>query len=525
MPFKRNANERAKWAAKRVLTIDRPAVGLPQFDTHGARLYGEALPRGTSIARGQQDRDPANRWMTPHEVLRHRYAPGQLILGKLGDVPIGHLDDRPIVTIAGARAGKSTTILEPNLYLYPGSMLVLDPKGELAAETAMLRAATGHRVFVLDPFGQSGLAGGRFNVIAELDPSSWSVVDDVTSITNALIVEEGGGNSRHWTDSAKELLKGLILFALTMPESERNLVTVRQLLTLTHPALQDAVEASARDAKRQAKLSGDPSAPEHLRHREQFIQNRTAVEILLRAMAEHGKRFDGILASVARRFLNTPPNERGSVFSTASAQTDFLDSLPLRVMSKASDFPLAGFRSTQPMTVYLCLPASKMETHYRWLRLFVQQSCVTLEKFGRYPRDRPPILFMMEEFATLGHMEIMERAAAYFPGFGVKLWAVLQDSTQLRRYYSASWETFLGNAGVLQCFANNDLTTQSYLTNRLAELIHPFEMEEAFRREDFGQLIKFAGQPPIAAVRLSHEDVARIRQAAIRQPPRLSRAL
>jgi type IV secretion system protein VirD4 len=510
MLFKRNPSEREKWAAKRVLTVDRPAVGLPQFDAHGARLYGEAIPRGTSIARGSQDRDPANRWMTPQDVLRYRYRSGQLILGKLGTVPIGHLDDRPIVTIAGARAGKSTTILEPNLYLYPGSMLVLDPKGELAAETARVRAASGHRVHVLDPFGQSGLPGARFNVIAELDPLSWSVVDDVTSITNALIVEEGGGNSRHWTDSAKELLKGLILFALTMPAAERNLVTVRQLLTLTHPALQDAVEASAR---------ADPAAPAHLRHREQFIQNRTAVEILLRAMADHGKRFDGILASVARRFLNTPPNERGSVFSTASAQTDFLDSLPLRVMSKESDFPLAGFRSDQPMTVYLCLPASKMETHYRWLRLFVQQSCVTLEKFGRYPRDTPPILFMMEEFATLGHMEIMERAAAYFPGFGVKLWAVLQDSTQLRRYYAASWETFLGNAGVLQCFANNDLTTQSYLTSRLAELIHPFEIEEAFRREDFGQLLKFAGQQPIAAVRLSHDDVARIRQAVMRRRP------
>ena len=79
-----------------------------------------------------------------------------------------------------------------------------------------------------------------------------------------------------------------------------------------------------------------------------------------------------------------------------------------------------------------------------------------LEKMGTYPRDRPPILFMMEEFATLGHMEIMERAAAYFPGFGVKLWAVLQDTTQLQRYYTASWETFLGNAGLIQCFANGD---------------------------------------------------------------------
>jgi len=100
--------------------------------------------------------------------------------------------------------------------------------------------------------------------------------------------------------------------------------------------------------------------------------------------------------------------------STAAAQTDFLDSLPLRAISRRSDFPLRSLRGARPTTIYLCLPVGRMESHYRWLRLIVQLACTVLEKMGTYPRDRPPILFMMEEFATLGHMEIMERAAAYF---------------------------------------------------------------------------------------------------------------
>jgi len=89
---------------------------------------------------------------------------------------------------------------------------------------------------------------------------------------------------------------------------------------------------------------------------------------------------------------------------------------------------------------------------------------------------------MMEEFATLGHMEIMERAAAYFPGFGVKLWAILQDVTQLQRYYKTSWETFLGNAGLVQCFANGDEATLAYIESRLAKLIVPFELRTARKR-------------------------------------------
>src|SRR5882672_3905311 len=86
-------------------------------------------------------------------------------------------------------------------------------------------------------------------------------------------------------------------------------------------------------------------------------------------------------------------------------------------------------------------------------------------------------------------MEIMERAAAYFPGFGVKLWAVLQDTTQLQRYYKNSWETFLGNAGLVQCFSNGDQPTLNYISHRLEKLMQPFELRTTFSRDQFRQLL------------------------------------
>src|ERR1700730_14000873 len=115
-----------------------------------------ALPRFVA------DRPRVNYWMPPHELVQNTYVPGQIILGKFAGRFLGHLDDRPQITIAGARAGKTSTILEPNLYLYPGSMLVLDPKGELAG-TARLRRALRNSVHVLDPFGQSGEPSACFN--------------------------------------------------------------------------------------------------------------------------------------------------------------------------------------------------------------------------------------------------------------------------------------------------------------------------------------------------------------------------
>ena len=69
--------------------------------------------------------------------------------------------------------------------------------------TARLRRALGHDVYVLDPFGQSGEPSACFNALAELDPESWTIVDDVASITQALIVDDGDARSRHWNDSAR----------------------------------------------------------------------------------------------------------------------------------------------------------------------------------------------------------------------------------------------------------------------------------------------------------------------------------
>jgi type IV secretion system protein VirD4 len=96
-------------------------------------------------------------------------------------------------------------------------------------------------------------------------------------------------------------------------------------------------------------------------------------------MAAMGDRFGGIAAAIGNRFSRTPVTERGSVFSTAAAQTDFLNSLVLRKTLRHSDFSLATLRSDRPAEIFLCLPVGRMERHSRWLRLIVQLTCTVLE--------------------------------------------------------------------------------------------------------------------------------------------------
>ena len=46
-----------------------------------------------------------------------------------------------------------------------------------------------------------------------------------------------------------------------------------------------------------------------------------------------------------------------------------------------------------------------------------------------------PVLYLLDEFAALGHLAPVERAMGLMAGYGVQLWPILQDVHQLRATY------------------------------------------------------------------------------------------
>jgi hypothetical protein len=79
----------------------------------------------------------------------HRHREGQLLLGGSLYSPgwiVGRPDDRHFITIATSRSGKGRSAIIPNLLTWPGSALVIDPKGQNAAVTAAARGHGGGRV-------------------------------------------------------------------------------------------------------------------------------------------------------------------------------------------------------------------------------------------------------------------------------------------------------------------------------------------------------------------------------------------
>lgn len=74
-------------------------------------------------------------------------------------------------------------------------------------------------------------------------------------------------------------------------------------------------------------------------------------------------------------------------------------------------------------------------------------------------------MYLLDEFAALGHLAPIEQAMGLMAGYGIQLWPILQDIHQLRGIYGKKADTFLSNAGVLQFFGVSDHESAQLVSN------------------------------------------------------------
>ena len=171
------------------------------------------------------------------EIHKDRLDDGRIERHATGGKAIGVPDDRHVLTVAGSRGGKGRAVIVPNLITYPGSVLAIDPKGDLAALTADWRAdVLKQRVIVLDPFGVAGDVSrrhaGSFNPLTILAEGSATLIEDAGLIADALVIPAPGAKDPHWDESAKQFLEGVILHVATSSVylGRRDLISVYECI-------------------------------------------------------------------------------------------------------------------------------------------------------------------------------------------------------------------------------------------------------------------------------------------------------
>ena len=429
-----------------------------------------------------------SRWATKEEIFEARYVRERG--GKDADFLIGETDflvrdwyfdrtkrhyfiggktDQHALVCMGARGGKGTSVIVPNLIFWGGSCVVVDPKGENATLTAARRGrgqsqeenyviGMNQKTLVLDPFLVSKVDDefrATFNPLDAVRVDDDEAIDEAGRIADAIVVQDGDKDS-HWNETARYLIKGLILHVLTDPdfEGERNLIAVRKLIV--------SGDTLSVNIIRQANADKAENDPERVYEPDPF-------EMLWQGMLDN-PACDGVISGVGQSFLAMADKERSSVLSTAARNTEFIESPQMRKSLEHSSFELSELKtSMNGVSLFLSLPTRYMGTHKRWLRMLVTLTLDEMEKIPHQPKCGYPVLMILDEFPGLGRMKRIEDATSQIPGYGVKLAFICQSLSQLKEVYKDNWETFIACSGISLFAANQDEFTLKYLTRRLGE--------------------------------------------------------
>ena len=334
-------------------------------------------------------------------------------------------DDRHVTMIAGSRAGKGRDFIIPNLAHWQGSVIACDPSGELVRETAQYRREVlGQRVIVLDPFGVTGVKSDRWNPMAEIDFDT-----DPMAVDKCHLLAESLHHDRtpdpFWMHAPRKMLASMIGYVGTRSILENcHLGMVRDLL-----------------------MSSDPKA-------------------LWLAMSQT-EELGGLLKRFGEANEHRHLEELNSTMELARTAMKWLDSPVMQDFVSHSTFSMKDLKRER-VTIYIVMPAGMGQVYVSWMRTLFNAAFDVMQD-SAIPKPERDVLFLMDEFPLLGHMERIKRAAGEAAKFGVKLFICAQDISQLKEHYGQSWETFIANSGLLIMFANNDLETQAYLSQRLGK--------------------------------------------------------
>ncbi len=333
-----------------------------------------------------------------------------------------------LLTAAPTGRGKGISVIIPNLLSYRHSVVVTDPKGELFEATSRHRRQKfGHHIVRLDPFAICGPGSDTLNPLDCIDADAEDFLDQCRDIADMLLITTAHDIEPYWNDSARSVLTAFIAFVCACEDKpeKRTLDTVRDLV-------------SSRDSYNKA------------------------IEIMQKVKS-HG----GVIQRLGHAMTWHVDRELGSVLSNVQRHTEFLDSPTIqRNVSAPSSFHPQWLR-TGRVTIYLVLPHDKLVTLAPIMRVWVGVILRTITE-GK-PSERNPVLFLLDEAAHLGKMNVLENAVTLMRGMGIRLWFIFQSIQQLSVCYGDKAKTILDNIDTQQYFAVNSFEGAEEISKRIGD--------------------------------------------------------
>ncbi len=315
-------------------------------------------------------------------------------------------------------SGKGVGFVIPNLLFWTHSIVVHDIKLENYELTSGWRAKQGQEVYVWEPSNPDGVTH-CYNPIDWVSKKPGQMVDDVQKIANLVLPKQD-----FWENEARSLFLGVVLSLLADPSKVKSFGQVVRTM------------------------------------RSDDVVYNLAISLDTLGKVMHPVGYMNIAA-----FLQKADKERSGVISTLNSSLELWANPLIDAATASSDFNIQEFKKKRT-TIYVGLTPDNIQRLQKLMQIFYQQATEFLSRKMPDIKDEPyGVMFLMDEFPTLGKMEQFKAGIAYFRGYRVRLFLIIQDTQQLKgTYEEAGMNSFLSNSTFRITFAANNYETANLIS-------------------------------------------------------------
>ncbi|HUZ64828.1 MAG TPA: type IV secretory system conjugative DNA transfer family protein [Acetobacteraceae bacterium] len=358
---------------------------------------------------------------------------------KNGDVHyLRHDGPEHCIVIAPTRSGKGVGNILPTLLSWPASCLIYDEKGELWQLTAGWRAQHGGNAAIRwEPGAVAGSAG--FNFLEEVRLGTPHEVADAQNIAQMICDPNGEGieGKDHWGKTSFDLLAAVILHVMYKLRKRGETASLADVAY----ALSDPEEKS--DA-----LWEEMRTNQHL---------------------PSGKH--AVVAAAGRDQLDRPERERGSVLSSAKTYLTLVKDPIIAASTGRSDFRIMDLMDHErPVSLYIVTRGGDKERLRPLVRLLLTMAMRQLMGVElKYHEGQPllphrhRLLMMLDEFPSLGRLQIIQDALPKCAAYGIKAFLAAQNREQMFGAYGPH-QSITANCHIRIVYAPNEWESAEWIS-------------------------------------------------------------
>lgn len=346
-----------------------------------------------------------------------------IILGKIGSKFLVADGTEHILVAAPTRSGKGVGIVIPNLLNWDQSCVVLDIKLENFKATSGFRKKHGHKVFLWSPSDKSGTTH-CYNPLDVIDKHNKHLrIDDIQKIGTFLCPTPLDGDPM-WANEGRNLFIAIVLYLI------------------------------------------DTNSPVTLGECNRFIKSYSNEE--LEELINSHDDLDNICTANFTNFISMGDKQASGVKSTLTSSLSLFDNPIIDAMTSSTDFSFSDLRKTK-MAIYVGITPDKLGTLAPLLNLFFQQCCdILISSLPEKEKEPYKVLMLLDEFTSLGKMDIIKDGIAYFAGYNLRLMPIIQSPQQLYdKYGERGAKAMISNFMYQIVFAPNNYEDADDISKRL----------------------------------------------------------